>query len=120
MLAGGIFEGKDATKRYLDGLGVSKHEALDVERVVDLGDRVLGITTVRAKPPGCRSMGCGGCPKTGCDRVRRVQPAGIGRKIQLSPIKAMISPSQTLRGVVLSAISASGEALEAAGLRSSK
>jgi hypothetical protein len=37
---GGIFEGKDATKRYLDGLGVSKHEALDVERVVDLGDRV--------------------------------------------------------------------------------
>jgi hypothetical protein len=31
MPGGGIFEGKDATKRYLDGLGVSKHEALDVE-----------------------------------------------------------------------------------------
>jgi hypothetical protein len=41
VLAGGIFEGKDATKRYLDGLGVFKQEALDVERAADLCDRAL-------------------------------------------------------------------------------
>jgi ketosteroid isomerase-like protein len=51
MPAGGTFEGKEATRRYLDALGVFKQEALDVERVIDLGDRVLGITTIRAKPP---------------------------------------------------------------------
>ena len=48
---GGIFEGKGATRRHLDGLNVLKLEALDVERIVDLGDRVLGMTTIRAKPP---------------------------------------------------------------------
>ena len=51
MPGGGRFEGKDAVKRYLEGLGVFKQEALDVERLVDLGDRVLGMTTIRAKPP---------------------------------------------------------------------
>jgi ketosteroid isomerase-like protein len=48
---GGTFRGEEATSRYLDGLGVFEQEALDVERVIDLGDRVLGITTIRAKPP---------------------------------------------------------------------
>ena len=48
---GGTFRGKEATSRYLDGLGVFEQEALEVERLVDLGDRVLGITTIRAKPP---------------------------------------------------------------------
>ena len=51
MPGGGTFRGKEATRRYLDGLAVFKQEALDVERIVDLGDRVLGITTIRAKPP---------------------------------------------------------------------
>ena len=51
MPGGGTFRGKDATRSYLDRLGVFEQEALDVERVVDLGDRVLGITTIRAKPP---------------------------------------------------------------------
>jgi ketosteroid isomerase-like protein len=51
MPGGGTFRGKEATSRYLDGLGVFEQEALDVERVIDLGDRVLGITTIRAKPP---------------------------------------------------------------------
>lgn len=51
MPGGGTFRGKLATSRYLDGLGVFEQEALDVERVIDLGDRVLGITTIRAKPP---------------------------------------------------------------------
>ena len=51
MPGGGTFRGKDAIRSYLDRLGVFEQEALDVERVVDLGDRVLGITTIRAKPP---------------------------------------------------------------------
>jgi ketosteroid isomerase-like protein len=51
MPGGGTFEGKDAVKGYLDSLSVFKQEALDVERVIDLGDQVLGITTIRAKPP---------------------------------------------------------------------
>jgi ketosteroid isomerase-like protein len=51
MPGGGRFEGKEATRRYLEGLGVFTREALDVERVVDLGDRILGMTTIRAKPP---------------------------------------------------------------------
>ena len=51
MPGGGTFEGKEATGRYLERLGVFTQEALDVERVVDLGDRVLGMTTIRAKPP---------------------------------------------------------------------
>jgi ketosteroid isomerase-like protein len=51
MPGGGTFRGKNATSQYLDALGVFEQEALDVERVIDLGDRVLGITTIRAKPP---------------------------------------------------------------------
>jgi ketosteroid isomerase-like protein len=51
MPGGGTFHGKDATTRYLDGLGIFEQEALDVEQLIDLGDRVLGITTIRAKPP---------------------------------------------------------------------
>jgi ketosteroid isomerase-like protein len=57
MPGGGRFEGKDAVKRYLEALGVFKQEALDVERLVDLGDRVLGMTTIRAKPPDGPSVG---------------------------------------------------------------
>jgi ketosteroid isomerase-like protein len=51
MPGGGTLSGKDATRRYLESLGVFEQEALDVERVIDLGERVLGITTIRAKPP---------------------------------------------------------------------
>jgi ketosteroid isomerase-like protein len=51
MPGGGRFEGKGATADYLEKLGVFQQEALDVEDVIDLGDRVLGMTTIRAKPP---------------------------------------------------------------------
>jgi ketosteroid isomerase-like protein len=52
MPGGGRFEGKKATKQYLDSLSVFKQESLDIERVVDAGDGlVLGMATIRAKPP---------------------------------------------------------------------
>jgi ketosteroid isomerase-like protein len=51
MPGGGTHTGKDAVRSYLDQLAVFEGGRVEIHEIRDLGDRVLGITTYRAKPP---------------------------------------------------------------------
>lgn len=51
MPAGGTYRGRDNVRAYLDELFVFEDGTIDVHEIHDLGDRTLGVTTFRAKPP---------------------------------------------------------------------
>jgi ketosteroid isomerase-like protein len=51
MPGGGRYTGKEAVRRYLDGMLVFEDGTIEVHEIIDLGDRALGITTFRARAP---------------------------------------------------------------------
>lgn len=48
---GGTHNGKDNVRRWLNELWIYEEVSIDVEEIIDLDDRALGITRCRAVPP---------------------------------------------------------------------
>jgi ketosteroid isomerase-like protein len=48
---GGTHRGKENVRRWLTELWIYEEASIDVEEIIDLGDRALGVTRWRAVPP---------------------------------------------------------------------